>query len=284
MTQWFPSDQPCSRGRSSICSATRGQSCSWFKVVDTGNRRSLGHDGSGNLPCLLPLVCESQPGGLCTCPRCGCSLVTRGAALVRGAVPHGCPTWLCTMASLSPLQLQLCTLAQAARRDNPGDSCPGGLSSSFSRSKAMLIRVLYILLQLRVFPSPTQVVCLFRPVLICWVSGATPPGLCRSAFAGMWTGILQHTGITPHCSQRQLCLSEHFLQSIPLPAFKISHLLKTLRLFSFMTLYSFNVSMNQILFFVTPISRPRVTEEIYEVTLDLHQDNERKNWPFVFIF
>lgn len=148
----------------------------------------------------------------------------------------------------------------------------------------MSIRVLYILPQLHMFPSPTQVVCPFRSLLICWVSGATPPVFCRSAFAGMWMGILQHTGIAPHCSKRQLCLSKHFLQSIPLPAFKISHLLKTLRLFSFMALCSFNVSMNQILFFVTLISRPRVAEEIYEVTLDLHQDNERKNWPFVFIF
>lgn len=51
-----------------------------------------------------------------------------------------------------------------------------------------------------------------------------------------------------------------------------------------MALYSFNVSMNQILFFVTPISRLSVAEEIYEVMLDLHQDNVRKNWPFVFIF
>lgn len=162
------------------------------------------------------------------------------------------------------------------------DCCLGGLSSSSSRSKAMFIRMLYILPQLRMFPSSTQV--LFRFLLIHWVSGAVRPVLCSSAFAGMQMGILQHAGITTHCSTRQHCLSKHFLQSIPLPAFKISHLLQTLRLFSFMALYSFNVSMNQILFFVTPISRPRVAEEIYEVTLDLHQDNERKNWPFVFIF
>lgn len=234
--------------------------------------------GSGNLPCLLPFVCKSQPGCLCTRPQCGCSLVTHGAAPVRGAAHQGCPTWLCTTASPSPLQLQLCTLAQAACRE----TAVLGLSSSSSRSKAMFIRVLYILPQLRMFPSPTQV--LFRFLLIHWVSGAARPMLCSSAFAGMRMGILQHAGITTQCRTGQLCLSKHFLQSILLPPFKISHLLETLRLFSFMALYSFNVSMNQILFFVTPISRPRVAEEIYEVTLDLHQDNERKNWPFVFIF
>lgn len=42
--------------------------------------------------------------------------------------------------------------------------------------------------------------------------------------------------ITPHCSKRQLCLSEHVLQGFPLPAFEISHLLKTPGLFSLIAL------------------------------------------------
>lgn len=42
--------------------------------------------------------------------------------------------------------------------------------------------------------------------------------------------------ITPHCSKRQLCLSEHVLQGFPLPAFKISHLLKNPGLFSLIAL------------------------------------------------
>lgn len=212
--------------------------------------------------CLSPVGCPSQ----------------RGCApwLPRVALHHGQPE--------PPPPPALHTGTGSMHRDGPGDSCLGGLSSPFPRSKAILIRVIYILPQPCMFPSPTQIICLFRSLLICWVSGASPPVLCRSAFTGMWMEILQHTGITTHYSKRQPCLSKHFLQSISLPAFKISHLLKTLRLFSFMALYSFNVSMNQILFFVTPISRPRVAEEIYEVTLDLHQDNVRKNWPFVFIF
>lgn len=125
------------------------------------------------------------------------ALWSHGPAPARGAVHHSCPTWLYTTASLSPLHLQLCTLAQAACTEMTQETAVLEVSPLPSLGAKPCSQGCFTFSpQPCMFPNPTQVICLFRSFLIRRVSGATSSVLCRSAFAGMWMGILQHTGIT----------------------------------------------------------------------------------------